>query len=319
MVGAGPAHVRRDLGALGGRSRRVAVAQALAARVDAHLLARLGVDQRQLAGVLEGLLARVAHLDHEHVVACGEARERDQPVARAAQVADDHEQRALARDARRVLEALAQARVRSGGRVLVEAQGEQRREQAAAPLARAARGGDAGAGRDHAEAVAAPARDLPERERDALGDVGLAAVGRAELHRDRAVEHEPGRERPLGDVHADVRLVRAGRREPVHLAHVVARLVGADLRELGRDAEMARAELAAQHAVDALAHREVERAQRALGHRAGAGLRRCARRRECGDSGHATAWRARSRRGIRIESSTGWMTWSAVTSSASAW
>ena len=43
------------------------------------------------------------------------------------------------------------------------------------------------------------------RERGTLGDVRLAAVGRAEAHRRRRVEHEPGRHHPLGEVDAHVR------------------------------------------------------------------------------------------------------------------
>ena len=46
---------------------------------------------------------------------------------------------------------------------------------------------------------------------DALGDVGLAPVGGPERHRRRDVEQEPGRERPLGDVDADVRHGRCAR------------------------------------------------------------------------------------------------------------
>ena len=160
---------------------------------------------------------------------------------------------------------------------------------------------------------------MSERERDAFGDVGLAAIGGAELHRGRAVDQEPRREGSLGDMHAHVRLVRTGRREPVDLAHVVARLVGTHLGELGGDAELARAELTAQDAVDASAHGQVERAQRGLGQRARARLVGSPRRREIGNTGHATAWRARSSRGISTESMTGSITWSAVMSSASAW
>ena len=47
------------------------------------------------------------------------------------------------------------------------------------------------------------------------------------------VEHEPGRQRPLADVHAHVRLLQPRRRVPVDVAHVVAREVRADHRQLG--------------------------------------------------------------------------------------
>ena len=47
------------------------------------------------------------------------------------------------------------------------------------------------------------------------------------------VEQQPGRQRPLGHLHAHVRLARARGHGPVDLAHVVAELVRAHLRELG--------------------------------------------------------------------------------------
>ena len=84
-----------------------------------------------------------------------------------------------------------------------------------------------------AEPVAAPRGDVPDRERDALGDVRLAPVGGAELHRRRRVEHEPGDEHALGEVDADVRLAGPGGHVPVDPAHVVAGLVRPHLRQLG--------------------------------------------------------------------------------------
>ena len=59
----------------------------------------------------------------------------------------------------------------------------QQREQAEAALARAHDARVAGAEGEHAEPVAAPRRDVADGERDALGDVGLAAIGGAERHR----------------------------------------------------------------------------------------------------------------------------------------
>ena len=66
-------------------------------------------------------------------------------------------------------------------------------------------------------------RHVADRASDALGDVGLAAVGGAERHGGRDVEDEPGRQRPLGDVDAHVRLARPRGRVPVDQADVVAR------------------------------------------------------------------------------------------------
>ena len=70
------------------------------AGVDAQARAGLRVDEPELADVDELLLARVADLDREHVVPAGEVEERPAPVARAAEVGDDDDERALAGDAR---------------------------------------------------------------------------------------------------------------------------------------------------------------------------------------------------------------------------
>ena len=172
--------------------------------------------------------------------------------------------------------------------------------------------------REQAQAVAAPACDVADGEHDALGDVGLAAQRRAEAHRLRGVEHEPGRERALGDVQPDVRLVHARGRVPVDQAHVVARLVRPHLRELHRDAQRGRAVIAREQALDAAANRQIERAQRGLGHGARTRPRRGRRRRPGkGELAHATSLTS-STRGIGTVSSTGPMTASALTPSASA-
>jgi hypothetical protein len=68
------------------------------------------------------------------------------------------------------------------------------------------------------------------RDRHALGDVPLAAIGGAEPHRGRDVEHDPGGERALGHVDAHLHDVRASRRVPVDPPDVVAWLPLADLR-----------------------------------------------------------------------------------------
>ena len=79
--------------------------------------------------------------------------------------------------------------------------------------------------------------------------------------RGRHVEHEPGGQRPLADVHAHVRLLQARGRVPVDVADVVARVVRADHRQLGALRRLRREVLAGDEALDPLHHREVERAQ----------------------------------------------------------
>ena len=89
--------------------------------------------------------------------------------------------------------------------------------------------GSLGAERDEPEPVPAPRRGVADRERDAFGHVGLAPLGRAERHRGRRVEDEPGDEDALGELDADVRLAGAGGDVPVDPADVVAGLVRAHL------------------------------------------------------------------------------------------
>ena len=94
----------------------------------------------------------------------------------------------------------------------------QQADQAQASLPRRQRARLVVPERDHAEPVSAPRGHVAERDRDALGDVRLAPVGRPELHRGRGVEHEPGDEHALGEVLAHVRLAGAGGHVPVDAA-----------------------------------------------------------------------------------------------------
>ena len=97
----------------------------------------------------------------------------------------------------------------------------------------------------------------------------LRLVGGAERHRRGRVEHEPGGQRPLAHVHAHVRLLHARGHVPVNVAHVVARVVRADHRQLGSGAHLRRQVLARHEALDAAQDGEVERAQHGGRHRAG--------------------------------------------------
>ena len=83
----------------------------------------------------------------------------------------------------------------------------------------------AGTERDDAEPIRS-ARDEPtDDEGGALGHVGLAAVGGAEVHRRRRVEQEPRGELAIRHVLADLGHEAAGRGVPVDAADVVAGLV----------------------------------------------------------------------------------------------
>ena len=205
-------------------------------------------------------------------MALAQRPQRRLPVALAAEVRDDDDEPAVARERRRALGRGAE-RGRAGAVGLrVGAQLGQQREQPEAALARAHDARVAAAERDDAEAVAAPRRHVPDRQRDALGDVGLAAVGGAERHRGGHVEQQPRGHRALADVHAHVRLLHPRGHVPVDVAHVVAGPVRADHRELGAAADLRREVLAGDQALDPPQHREVERAQDLRRDRPGAGL-----------------------------------------------
>ena len=233
--------------------------------------------ERELADVGELVLARVADLDDEHAVALGDGGQLRQPVERAAEVGDQDDQ-AAARGAPRATKRSAASGDLTPSLVAVDVGRPRRRAAARAgrPARRAAgalRVGAAAEGQ-HAQAVAALRGEVADGDRDALGDVRLAAIGGAERHRRRDVEQQPGRQRALRDVDPDVgqrpsgrwRSSRcAGRRRP-------ARTAGpgrAPCRRRARAPELARDE-----AADPAPDRQVERAQERLRRGAGSGSRR---------------------------------------------
>ena len=260
MVGAGGAQPGPDRGALLGRRARETVAHAPAARVDVHLPAGLRIDEPEVAGGHELLLARVDDLDRHHAMARAQRAQRAFPVALAAEVGHDHDQPALAHQRGRAAERAAQRR-RPRALLAVPAQLGEQRQQPEPALARAQDPRLGAAEGEHAEPVAAAGGDVADGERDALGDVGLAPIGGPEGHRGRDVEDEPRRQRALADVHAHVRLAQARGRVPVDVAHVVAGEVGPDHRQLGALADLRRQVLAGHQRFDPPHHRQVERAQ----------------------------------------------------------
>ena len=285
VLGARAPQRRGDLLALGGGRLGEALAHAAAAGVDAQLAAGLGIGEPEVADRRQLELARVADLDGEHSVAAAQRPQGRLPVAVATEVGDDDHEPAVAGErgglARRVAE---RGRAGAVGLGLGAQLGEQR-EQAEAALARAHDPRLAAADRDDAEAVAAARRHVADRERDALGDVGLAAVGGAEGHRGGDVEQQPRGHRALADVHAHVRLAHARGHVPVDVAHVVAGPVGADHRQLGAAADLRGQVLARHQALHPPQHGEVERAQDGRRDRAGPGAIGRALGRRDGDAG----------------------------------
>ena len=130
--------------------------------------------------------------------------------------------------------------------------------QRAAPAARRQQPDPLGAGDDDADAPAAPDREPRDDLRDPFGHVALEPVGGAERHRGGDVEDQPGGDRALGDLEADVRRAGARAGRGIEAAHVVARLVGPQLRDLGAGAEAGGEVVAGQDPGRAPAQREVE-------------------------------------------------------------
>ena len=178
-----------------------------------------------------------------------------------------------------------------------------------------------GAERDEADAARPPHAEATEHERDALGHVRLQAARGPERHRGGDVEHDPGGERALGHVQADVSLPRAGGRRGVDMAHVVADLVRTKLSELHPDAHAGSAPIARQHPRHQPRDREVERLDQRLGQRAGALARRRRLEQRRGHRARTTVGASRIRSatpGSGTAVSTRSSNWSAVTPSARA-
>ena len=258
---------------------RKALTQRAAAGVDSDLPPGLRVDEPQVAHVGQLLLARIADLDRQHLVATHHFEQRLAPVERSAEVGDDRNDPALSRDRTGAAKRRAE-RGRSELQLLrLALERAEQPEQAVATLVRRQRRRVPVAERHHAEAVAAPGRDVAERDRHPVGDVGLAPVGRAEMHRRRRVEQEPRDEHALGHVDAHVRLAHARRHVPLDAAHVVAGDVRSDLRELDSLAVVRRAVVAREHSLQAAADLDLEGAQGRSRKRprSGAFRRRCAK------------------------------------------
>ena len=140
-------------------------------------------------------------------VSCGDRSQGPQPVSRPAKVGDQDDQAAAAGGRRRETEG---ARGRNGAGRLgggwrcrgIDGQQQGRQQTVATdprwhadqPARRTSR----------SQPVAALGREVADGERDALGDIGLAALRGAERHRRRYVEEQPRGERSLWDMDTDM-------------------------------------------------------------------------------------------------------------------
>ena len=136
MADAERRELTREVGSLGRRLCREALAHPPASGVDAQLPSCLGVDEPEIADVGKLLLAAVSDLDRENVVATGELEEGAAPVARPSEVRDDDEERGLARDTGGAGQRSAERRRSDGLRCRFAPEREQDAEEAAPALAR---------------------------------------------------------------------------------------------------------------------------------------------------------------------------------------
>ena len=111
---------------------------------------------------------------------------------------------------------------------------------------------------DRADRVAAAGEQAREGRRELAEHELLRPVDRAEPHRRRAVEQEPGRQLAILGVLADERRVHPRGDVPVDVADVVARLVLAEVAEVGADAAEERAVVPLQAPVEAADHLPLE-------------------------------------------------------------
>ena len=105
-------------------------------RVDAQLAAGLGVDEPQVADGGQLLLARVAHLERDHVMAVQQAQQRLAPVARPAKVRHDHDQAARAGEARGARHRVGEVGGAGAVGLVPRPQGQQQAQQSLAALQR---------------------------------------------------------------------------------------------------------------------------------------------------------------------------------------
>jgi hypothetical protein len=280
--------------------------------VDLELPARLGVDQAQRTDGRQRQLARVQHLDDDHVVPLRREAQRPGPArwigasARVDQVRDDDDQAAAPGAGGQGRQRRRQVRPRS----VLAGHGQQQVQQRQAGVSAGARRDAARSGRgqhQRAEPVAGAAGQVGDGRGHGDRQVALLAPDRAERHRRGQVDDERRLELALGDGLAHVRLTGAGGRRPVDAAHVVARRVQPRLRGLQARTEQPPGVLALQQPVEPAPDVQVQPAH---------GRRRCERdRRHAASSSSA---RSGTTVGAWTASTTRRTTAPACTSSASA-
>ena len=269
-----------DAGAEGQRTQlRLAVLAGLAktttelgvARVDHELLAGLRVLDHDHAGVGKLVLARVEQPDRDDLVALGQLEQGPLPSGRGDEVGDEDDERAspdrAVRGSRSACE-VGDRPVRPGRPQQAPGEGE----HLVSAAARRDRLLDLVVEEDRPDPVAAAGEQPGERRRELAQDELLRPVDRAEPHRRRPVEQQPGRELAILGVLPDERRVHPRGDVPVDVPDVVAGLVLAEVEEVRADPAERRAVVPLEQAVEAADHLPLEAAEEPLG-RLGARVR----------------------------------------------
>ena len=262
----------RDGAPLLGRRGREPLAEPPAAGVDAQLLPRLGIDEPEDADVGQLLLAWVADLDRDDVVPARELEQLPAPVPAAAEVGDDDDERALARERVRPRERLTERR-----RPELRPRPARSRSAVRSPMSptRPCRGGSM-------RGFESPKVTTPSRfpRRVARWPTAIATPSATSALRRSAVPNcietdvsrtsQLTRTRSASVTRTCGSFVRAVTFQSIRRTSSPGD-VRPDERELGALAVERRAVVAGEQSLDAPPDADVERAQERLGHRPGAG------------------------------------------------
>lgn len=224
--------------------------------------ARFRVVQHHVAQIGQFEVAAIDDLDSEQFVPAGQCPQGALPVERAEEIAHHDRQTAAALGTSQRLDEPLEITAGPVGCVRGCRDGTQQRLGVQPPTTR----GDAGrlvAGGDHrADPIPAAGGQMRERGHRCDRQVALLTHAGTEVQAGREVDREPRLEFPVGDGLPHVRVRRARGDRPVHLPHVVTRLVLAGVPRLGTGARDQTEMVAVQDAVETAPHGELEGAER---------------------------------------------------------
>jgi hypothetical protein len=246
-------------------------------RVDEKLLAGLGVLHHEQPQVGQVHLQRVVQAHRDQLVAAREQRERLGPARRADEIRHHEDERAALDHREAAVQQVLQARSRRARELRPRGHLAHEVQHVAPAASRRDHGVDLLAVEQRADAVAV-AREQARQHRDEVGrHRALAHLARAEVHRGREVEQEPGADVAVLVVLAHVGRLQARGDVPVDVAHIVVVLVLPQVGEVQAKSPEKRSVVAVQQAVEPTDHRPLEFFQELLKfprHRLGLAARR---------------------------------------------